>query len=189
VPDWLFEGLWQVYAVLALIALLCLVLWWRDRRPLWLSGLAIIGLLILAYLLLDYAVETDGEQIGRHLHEMSDAVHRHDVNSVFVHVADDFSISGKDKRALQNLAAGYINNGTVTDVEVKKYHFVKRTKQSPPIATVNFQVIVRGNLGPMDQLVFFCEADFAQGPNKDWRLKSFRLFDPLRNDEPVQLPF
>jgi hypothetical protein len=188
VLDWLFEGRWQVYAVQILAALVLLVLWWRDRRRLWLYAVSVVGLLILLYLLLDYAVETDGEQIGRHLQEMSDAVHRHEPDGVFTHVADDFQIAGKDKKALQELAGRYIRSGTVTEVEVWKYHFVEKTKQTPPIAKVTFQVKVKGNLGGLENAFYLCKAEFEQGRDKEWRLKSFQLFDPMRNDEPVPLP-
>jgi hypothetical protein len=145
-------------------------------------------LLIGVYLLLDYAVETDGEQIGRHLQEMSAAVRRRDVEIVFNNVADDFQIAGNDKMALQQLAGGYIRNGTVTDVVVWKYHFVGRTKETPPVAKVNFQVKVKGNLGGAQELFYFCESEFEQGRDKQWRLKRFQLFDPMRENEPVPLP-
>jgi hypothetical protein len=189
VPDWLFEGRWDVYAVLAVAALVLLVVWWRDRRRFWLYGFGFVGLLILLYLLLDFAVETDGEQIGRHLQEMSQAVRNRHVNDVFVHVADDFRSGTKDKKALQDLAAGYINSGTVTDVVIWKYRFVEKNKDKPPIAKVTFQVKVKGNLGRAEELFYFCEAEFEQGLDKVWRLKSFRLFDPMKNDEEVPLPF
>src|SRR6266849_845754 len=81
VPDWLFEGLWQVYAVLGMGAAVMLILWWRDRRRGWLYGVAVVGFLILLYVLLDFAVETDGEQIGRELQEMSRAVRNRDLNA------------------------------------------------------------------------------------------------------------
>ncbi len=117
-PDWLFEGLWQIYAVLGLTALVLLILWWRDRRRFWLYGIAIAGGLALLYLLLDFVVETDSEQIGHNLQEISKAVHDHDLNKAFSFVADDVAVEGMNKKALQDTAALYVNNnnGTITDV-------------------------------------------------------------------------
>ncbi len=187
-PDWLFEGLWAVYATLGMVAVVLLILWWRDRRRGWLYGIAVAGLLILIYALLDFAVETDGEQIGRELQEMARAVRNRDLNGALVFFSDRFVAEGHNKAAFQQMAEPYVRNGTVTDVVIWDFHFNGKTKDAPPIANVNFRVKLKGNLGSAGEYFALCEAQFEQEPNKVWRLRGFRLFDPMKNDEPIHLP-
>jgi hypothetical protein len=185
VPDWLFEGLWQVYAVLGLAALGLLVLWWRDRRRGWLYGLGVVAALILLYLLLDFAVETDGEQINRELQEISQAVRNHDLNTAMSFVADDFKYEGKNKKELQALAAGYFHQGALEDLIIWDYRFRGKTKDTPPLANVTFRVKPKGNIGLNEALFFECEAQFDLDSKKVWRLKTMRLFDPAHENTPI----
>jgi hypothetical protein len=186
VPDWLFEGRGVVYGLLGMVALALIVIWWRDQRRLWLYGLATVVGLILLYMLLDFAVETDGEQISRHLQEMSQAVRSHNVDAALAHVADDFNYEGKNKRDLRVLATAYINNGSLTDVVIRDFHFISRTKDKPPLANVTFRVEPKGNLGGAENLAFLCEAQFEQDAKKVWRLKTMRLLDPVRENVEIK---
>ena len=61
--DWLFEGHWYIYTVLALLALFFLWFWWQNRTRFWLIGLTVFLALIGIYWLLDILVETGREQI------------------------------------------------------------------------------------------------------------------------------
>jgi hypothetical protein len=186
--DWLFEGLWQIYTVLGLVAVVLLILWWRYRQRYLLYGVGAMAVLALLYLLLDFAVETDREQIGRELQEMSRAVHDRNPDGIFNLVSDSFTFEGLDKRALQALAAQYIRNGTVTDVTIKEYRFLGATDGTPPVANVTFRVIVTTGVGSQQTIPFFCRAQFQRQPNKGWRLSSAAPFDPIKTDEPIHIP-
>jgi hypothetical protein len=187
VLDWLFEGLWEVYAVLGMMALVLLIVWWRDRRRGWVYGLGVVVGLALAYLLLDLAVETDGEQIHRQLDEISQGVRKHDLSGTFAHLANDFTFEGKTKGDLQTRSALFFREGALQDLQIWKYRFVGKTTD-PPIANVTFRVKPIGNLGGggENHLFFDCEAQFVQDANKVWRLKTFRLFDPAHDNAPVR---
>jgi hypothetical protein len=185
VPDWLFEGLWQVYAVLGMIALVLVILWWRDPRRYWLYGLLVVAVFILLYMLLDYAVETDREQIGIRLQKMSQAVHNRNLNEAFQMVADDGLFDGMNKAALQQEAAKYVNSGTVTDVIIKDYRFESKTADAPPVANVEFMIKVQGNF---NTIPLFCKAQFKKDPAKGWRISSAQLFDPFHENEPIIIP-
>jgi len=188
VPDWLFEGRWEVYGTLAAVALALLILWWfRDRKRYFLIGIAVVAALALIYLALDYAVETDREEIGRKLQDMSQAVKRQDVNAVFETIADNFTFDGMDKRSLQEKAAGYINNGTVTEVVIWNYVFEGVSNQTPPLANVSFHLKVKGDLGGAQEVAYFCRAEFQKDGTKGWRMRSFRRFNPINTDDPVDV--
>jgi hypothetical protein len=185
VADWLFEGLWTVYAALAMIALVLVVLWWRDRRRYWLYGLMVVAALILLYMLLDWAVETDREQIGIRLQKMSQAVHNRNLNEAFQMVADDGVFEGMNKAALQQEAAKYVNSGTVTDVIIKDYRFDSKTADSPPVANVQFLIKIQGNF---NTIPVSCQAQFKKDPAKGWRISSAELFDPFHENERIHIP-
>jgi hypothetical protein len=188
VPDWLFEGRWEVYGTLAVVALALLILWWfRDRKRHWLIGVGVVGVLALIYLLLDYAVETDREEIGRKLQEMSQAVKRQDLNAAFDSIADNFTFAGTDKRTLQERADAHIKSSTVSEVVIWDYEFDGLSDQTPPLANVSFKVKVKGNLGGTQEVMFFCRAEYQKDAAKGWRMRSVRLFNPINTDEPVDV--
>ncbi len=85
--DWLFEGLFVVYLLLAAAAGGLLWLWWADRKERWLLALIPVVLLALAYFLLDRAVETRGEQIKRRLGEIEAAINRKDARAILRHLS------------------------------------------------------------------------------------------------------
>lgn len=181
-PDWLFEGLWEVYISLGLAAFVLLIIWWRHRKRYWLYGVAAFVALILLYMLLDFAVETDREQIGVRLQRMSQAVHNHNLNEAFQMVADDGVFDEMNKTALRSLAAANVNN--VSDVVFKEYHFLGKTSDSPPVANVEFNVKVLGNI---NTLPMFCRAQFRKDPAKGWQIRRVELFDAFHNDEPIHI--
>jgi hypothetical protein len=185
VPDWLFEGLWQIYAALGLIALVLVILWWRDRRRYWLYGLLVVAALISLYMLLDYAVETDREQIGIRLQKMSQAVHNRTLNEGFELVADDAAFQGMNKAEMRGKANEYVNSGRVTDVIVRDFRLESKSGSAPEVAKVEFMIKVQGNLGGgFNSIPIFCKAQFKKNPTKGWQLSAVELFDPVHNDEP-----
>jgi hypothetical protein len=186
VLDWLFEGRGVVYGLLGMVALALTIIWWRDQRRLWVYALGTVIGLILLYLLLDFAVETDGEQISRHLQGMSKAVREHHPDVALALVADDFNWEGKNKRELGALATGLINNGSLTDVVVWDFQLISKTTGPPHLANVSFRVKPLGNLGGAENMFFICEAQFEQDSKKVWRLKRMRLLDPLRDNVEIK---
>ncbi len=183
--DWLFEGWWEVYAALAMIALVLMILWWRDRRRFWLYGLIVVAALVLLYMLLDWAVETDREQIGIRLQKMSQSVHNRTLNEGFELVSDDAALHGMNKTAMREKANNYVNSGTVTDVIVKDFRFDSKSGSAPEVARVEFMIKVQGNLGGgFNSIPIFCKAQFKKHPTKGWQLSAVDLRDPVHNDEP-----
>src|SRR4051812_29579654 len=95
--DWLFEGRLTVYLALAVVALILLGLYWRDRRRWFLFGIGIVGVFVLTYLLLDRLVETNREQITRKLQEMAAGVKARSAERIFRHISDRFTFQGMNK--------------------------------------------------------------------------------------------
>ena len=69
--DWLFEGHLSVYFLLTAIAVLFVVLGVRTRNRRWYAAAAGAVALAGLYCLLDFAVETDREQIQRKVNAMA----------------------------------------------------------------------------------------------------------------------
>jgi hypothetical protein len=178
--DWLFEGLPSVYVALGGVAVLLLVIWWQQRKRWCLIGVAVAAALIGLYALLDYAVETDREQIVRKIKEMAAGVNAHKLDATFVHISDQFrSRGGKTKQELRREAQGYLDRKTVESVDVWDILLEERPSREKGEVPVRFSAKVHGG----QEFFTDCEAIFDFHPEHGWRLKSFRLVKPQTNEE------
>lgn len=181
--DWLYEGRLTVYLVLAVVGLILLGLWVRDRRRGWLIAAGVVGLLVGAYALLDYLVETRREQIERKVHLMAAAVKKKDVNAIFQHISDRFQLGGLDKAAFRGYVEQAARGGAVTDLKVWGFEF--------PDATGNVHFFAKPEseryLGGGE--FFLVRARFQQEAGNQWRLTTFNVFKPIFDaKDPLPLP-
>jgi hypothetical protein len=186
--DWLFEGQLAVYVFLCGLALLLLYFWWRTRKRRWLFAVGGVVALIGLYFLLDRLVETDREQIQRKLEAMAAAVRTRDVDGIFQHVSDDFrSPQGKTKKDFRAFAQAHINE--VSEVVVWEFKFREKPSKANPMAHVRFTAKFKGLPGHASDGGFPCEATFDYDPQHGWRLKAFRVFNPVQTAQEEYLPF
>jgi hypothetical protein len=182
--DWLFEGKLIVYAALAGAAVAFLLLWWQSRKRGLLIAAGVMMALIALVALLDWGQETDREQVKHRVEGMAASLTAHDVEQAFQYISDDFRTPrGTDKKGLRDAAKRYLDNGTVTDIEVWDIRVVSLSRQEGR-AQVSFSV----KLKPVREDYMRCEAVFDHDPARGWRLREFRLFNPFRNEE-YPLPF
>src|SRR5207253_5234007 len=89
-PSWLIEHSALIYMVLATLAVILGVAWWRTRQgKLFLGALGAVLLIAVAWLI-GYLTVTDAKRIQRTVEQMAAALQRHDVAAVFAHTSRDF---------------------------------------------------------------------------------------------------
>jgi hypothetical protein len=184
---WLVEGWLSIYLVLLTIAIGLLAMWWRTRRRRWLIGLAVVAGLVGLYALLDWLIETPYEQMVRKINEMAASAQKRDPTSLSANISNDFSFRGMSKDALLAAANSRIRNGDVREVVVWDF-------QRGPISAeertgdIDFLIKVKTVWTP-DAVFYRCHATFALDPDGQWRLRTFKLFDPTRINEEVEVTF
>jgi hypothetical protein len=180
--DWLFEGRLAVYLFLAVVAVILLGLWWRDRRRGWLFGVAAVGVLIGIYFLLDRLVETRSEQISRKLQEMAAGVKAGDTERIFLHVSDRFTFAGLNKAAFQAAVDRILQARRVTDLAIFDFQPLDERGR------VFFRAKPIGDEQGLN-IAYIVRAQFVRDPDGQWRLQSFEVFNPVVNtNTPMQVP-
>jgi hypothetical protein len=183
--DWLFEGHLTVYALLAAAVVVMVALWRRDRKRAYLLGAGVALVLMALYCVLDWAVETDREQIVRKVREMADAVGKRDSETIGRHISDQFShqFSRATKQTLLDAARQHISSGRVREVAVWDFRFKGPIDRAGGRAEVVFQAKPKGDIEGMIKGAWFrCEAEFVLEGAQGWRMRGFRLF-PLNEGD------
>jgi ketosteroid isomerase-like protein len=200
-PSWLLDDPTTVLFVLALLALALGVLWWVRRgddygkkklswikalkaRRLTLNqccamGLTLIGFLAAVILLLYFFVDTPNKRIERAIREMARGVREQNVDRVFAHVSDRFTLMGQGKESYRGVVARYFQNGTITDISAWDLEEARLTEDKRE-ATIQFKVKPKGTM--TSGVGYRCEARFVRDPDGQWRLQTFRVFMP--QDDP-----
>jgi hypothetical protein len=190
--DWLFDGCLTVSLVLGAAGVGLAVAWWRTRYRAFGGGFVVVLVLLGLYILLLFLYgETAREQIERKVKEMVAGVDRKDVEAIFKHISDRFELTQGsqtlDKQGLRRYAEEALRRPElrgmlVTDVAVGT---IDREKGKAP---VGFMVKILGS-NEVGDLFYRVDAEFTLDPDKQWRMKTFKLFRPLgEHNEPVPLP-
>ncbi len=144
--------------------------------------LAILASLAGVYFLLDRLVETPHEQIKRKLDEMAAAVRTQNLDRIFAHISEQFSVQTAAGRLNKAGFRQYVESKftEVQDLEIWGEQFpddsgrvVFRAKPKGPRIPEQFQAIVH--------------AEFVLDPDQQWRLRHFDVRMGLGGD-PVLLP-
>ncbi|HVS37054.1 MAG TPA: hypothetical protein VMS17_15950 [Gemmataceae bacterium] len=188
--DWLFEGHRHpaVYILLAAAAVLFVVVAVRRRRRRWLIGTAVAAALAGLYCLLDYAVETDSEQIERKVNAMAAGFKAPaNLDAVFDNVSDQFRNSAGDKKWLRDLAQQQLQNSGITDVKIIEFRTGEISREKN-LATAEFRAKVAGNFGGgLEAVTVHCDANFDYDALHGWRMSGLgvKAEYPIQN---VELP-
>jgi hypothetical protein len=200
-PSWLVDDPTTVLFVLALLALALGVFWWVRRgddvgkkRLSWLKGLkarrltpnqicamglTIIGFLAVVILMLYFLVDTPDKRISRAIRDMARGVKEQNVDRVFSHVSDRFTLMGQGKESYRAVVQRYFQNGTIMDISVWDFDEAKLTEDKRE-ATIEFMVKPKGAM--TSGVGYRCEARFVRDADREWRLQTFRVFMP--QDDP-----
>jgi hypothetical protein len=184
--DWLFEGHLSVYLLLAAAAVLFVVLWVRTRKRRWLVAAAIAVALASLYCLLDFAVETDREQVGRKLRAMADGFKAPaKFDAVFNNVSDHFrspEADMADKAALRSKAQSYVQQYGITEVRISDLHWGEISREKNR-AVADFRAKVIGNFGSsLEAVTVHCDAIFDYDAGHGWRMRALGV----QGEGPIQ---
>ena len=170
--DWLFEGHLSVYVLLASAAALCVVVWVRTRKRRWIALAALFVALAGLYCVLDHAVETDREQIGRKVRVMAAAIKAPaDLDAAFQNVSDRFQCPFADsKTALREKAARQIQTWHITEVRISDLR-VGEISREKSAAVADFRAKVIGSFGELEAVTVHCTATFDYDAAHGWRMR------------------
>jgi hypothetical protein len=183
--DWVFEGHWAVFSVLAMLALMVLLLWWWTHRRFWLIGCAVLAGLIGLYALLNVLVETDREQIKRKLDDMAAAVQPHDTDRIFRHISPEFRYQNQDRAAFRSYVEYVFRHNWVDRLTIWNYEWPEGGNRT--LCPVNFNVKLYGQVSGEEY--YLVRALFSRDPDYQWRLRHFEVFNPfVQTTEPLRPP-
>ena len=177
--DWIYEGRLSVYFALATVAAILIGLWWRDRQSAWLAAILPVVLLAVLYFLLDWSVETRGEQISRKLHEMAAAVRARDASRILGHLSPQFTYRGTTHEAFRKhveatLRDGWIDELTIWDIR-------------PEGEGVRLLAKPKGRVAV--GLSFLVRTRWVQDADMQYRMATFEVFHTFADtDKPVDVP-
>src|SRR5262245_26338268 len=186
-PDWLVEGDTTIYALLALVGVICAALWWQTRKRGYAIAAIVIAALALAYFSLDRAVESDREQMIRKVREIAAAVSSRHLDAAFAHVSDDFRRGGVDKKGFRAFADGRQRSGFVTDVVVWDIHVTEHDRVNRRGRTECY-FKVHGSFGETPPGAF-ARIIFTLDRDGQWRVKDFDWFLSISDsNSPMPIP-
>jgi len=189
--DWLFDGFWPITLVLGAASLGLAWAWYRTNQSHLAYGFIFFLILLVAYITLSLFVETTSEQIERKVRAMVAGVDQKNVDKIFEHISDQFEYTQGttrlNKQELRNYATDALRrpelHGMIAS-QITTGTIDRDTGKAP----VGFMVKI---LGPSDSesLFFQVEAEFTLDPDKQWRMRTFKLFRALgEHNQPIDLP-
>jgi|GEM_PF-2381631 len=174
-PSWLVDDPTFVYAVLAALAVILGVAWWRTKQgKLFIAVLVAIALIGGVWLLSHFGV-TDAKRIQHAVEAMAAAVERHDVNTIISHTSRDFDYHGTSRESARQKLQDIMSRGDVTEVVVWDFEAenISRAERS---ANMLFIVKPKGNWNSGTH--YLCRARFVL-EDGEWRMQSFAIFNPF----------
>jgi hypothetical protein len=180
-PTWLVEDPTYVYMLLGIVAVALAAAYWTRRQGKYAIGVGVVLLLIGLVALLDYLIVTDREQIVRNVGSLCQAVGDRDLDRAFAHLSKDFRYHSLNKATFEENVRRLVsihqpNEAKAWDFEVLD---VSREKRS---ATVLFRAKVKGNWSGGAEF-YLVRAEYVLDPDGQWRMKTFKLSNPLVNTE------
>jgi hypothetical protein len=189
--DWLFDGCLPVSLVIGAAGVGLLFAWYRTSQYAFgLGGIIFIALLVIFIAGCFIYGETAREQIERKVQEMVKGVDQKDVNKIFNHVSDRFEYtqgtSKLNKQELRNYATDALRRPELRGMIASQIS-VDPIDRDAGKALARFMVNV---LGENDaRALFNVEAEFTLDPDKQWRMKSFKLHQGIGDQrDQISLP-
>jgi hypothetical protein len=184
--NWLFDHEILLTVLLGAVSVALIVIWRRTQRRFLLVGVFVAFTLICLVWYL--ASLSDQTKIILAFKEMSAGVHEKDVNRIFAHISDDFTLQGHNKAEFRKWSEGILRQEGVSEVEVWRItpRDVSREQRS---AKVFLEAKPKGRMvgeGTYYRVV----ADFVLDPDGQWRMRTFEVFRPVGDThDPLPIPF
>jgi hypothetical protein len=174
-PSWLIDDPTFVYMILAALAVILGVAWWRTKQgKLLIAALVAIALIGGVWLLSHYAV-TDAKRIQHAVEAMAAAMQRHDVNTIVSHTSRDFDYHGTRREPARQSLQDIMMRGDVTEVVVWDFE-AENISRAEGSASMLFMVKPKGNWNSGAH--YLCRARFVL-EDGEWRMQTFAIFNPF----------
>jgi hypothetical protein len=171
-----------LYIVLAAIVVLLGSIAARRQKRSDVINFAIPALALLALFLIDRFFESPREQAVRKIQEMGKASRDKKYDDLFKHVSDSFKYKTMDKKGLMEKAKQYQGMfGGISEYALDRSQFKQIDDTTSEQA---FRVKHNGE----PELHFQVLATFKKDPDGEWRLTTFRLFDPINSNDEKDIP-
>jgi ketosteroid isomerase-like protein len=189
--SWLVDDPTAVYLILGVAVFALAVAWWMTRKRTYAVGVGLGAGLLAVLWLVSAFIHTDAKQIEHNIRDMGSGVEANNLDRVFAHIADDFSVGGMDKSAFRQYAERFLRLHRVTGIVVWDYE-PQEVSRADRTAVVTYKVKAHGIEDAQGVPFYNCRATFVLDADGQWRLRTFQLFlptvDPIRG-EPIPLPF
>lgn len=182
-PTSLSDPSFALYVVLGVVTALFGIVALRKQTRSSAINFAIPAALLVALFLIDKFVESPRENVVRKIHEMGSASRAKNHDDVFKHVSESFKYKSMDKAGLRERAKaaeaqGY---GGVTEWDLTRSEF-KQVDEN----TVEQRF--RAKVGDSAAFQAAVVATFKKEADGEWRLSTFKLFNPIQASEEMEIP-
>lgn len=181
-PTVLSDPSTSTYAILSVLAILYGVVAFRRQRKRDIGIAAVLLVVLVGLLLIDKFVESPREQVVRKIKEMGLASRSKKMPDLFQHVSESFRYRTMDKKGLQDRARlaesmGFAGFGE-SSLDRSQFESVGE------LVRQRFMVKHMGTPEILLQVV----ADFKMDADGEWRLVSFKLYDPINSNDEKEIP-
>jgi ketosteroid isomerase-like protein len=172
-----------LYVILGAVVVIFGAIAVRRQKRSDVINFAIPAVLLLALFLIDRAFESPREKVEKAIKEMGTATRAKKHDDVFRHVSDSFKYKSLDKKGLQDKArqADVIGFGGISEYDLARSGF--RAIDDNTIEQ-GFRVKHAGQ----PEVHFFVVGTFKKDPDGEWRLSTFKLFDPVNTKDEKDIP-
>lgn len=174
-PTFLSDPPAFLYAILGVIALVLGARAARHQRFKEIWPFLVSLLLVVAVFLCDKFFESPREVASRKISEMATATYGKNKNDFLRHVSDSFKHKGLDKKglgALTDQLSGYDVKG------IECWELTKANFKQIDDKTVEQGFLMQPSGYP--QYIHYCVGTFRKEADGDWKMTTFKLYDPLQ---------
>lgn len=172
-----------LYAILGVATVLLGILALRRQKRSDLINFCIPAAALIALFVIDKAVESPREQTVRKIQEMGKASRDKKYDDIFTHVSDSFRYRTLDKKALRERAkqADGMGFGGFAEYDLARSSFI-------PMQDGTIEQGFRVNVKLTQDVPFYVKGTFKKDPDGEWRLVTFKLFDPINMNDEKEIP-
>lgn len=178
--------LWA-YVILSVVALISVAAFFVTKRVIYLGGVLLLLLLGFGFWLVDYAVETDREQVERKTKELAKAVEQGDLVKLDALISSKFyDTNFTSKKALLDQARPILQPNQERKAQLWQFDTKAGSSGKSMILTGNASA--SGQYGAFNVQGFFGKVELTYLKDEDgqWRLSKFFVTDSQGN--PINVP-
>ena len=182
-PTALSDPSFTLYVILGILVVIFGSVALRRQRRTDVYNLLIPGALLIALFVIDRMVESPREVSVRKIQEMGTASRAKKYDDLFRHVSDSFKYRSLDKTGLRERAraAESVGFGGIAEYDLARSGFKEVDANT---VEQGFRVKHTGQ----PEVHFYVVATFKKDPDGEWRLSTFKLFDPVNVNDEKDIP-